>query len=788
MTNQYPQRNAAPAFIPLGQTDASAGRAEPSVPLLPSHLPWCPILSSRGDGLPHVVDFTTAKQLFGSDTFDESSNYFTPMTKAVMTHFQEGNVVMLQRLIPELATKANLRLWVEIIDNQMVEWERQPSGQFALDYQENRVVAENTNPFVGKRLVWHVTPIGYETNTPFEATAETYGSFGEGNVITNFRDGSVMDTYGRYHLGSSPVNGNTYSKSQVYPIMDFEVSTPGFYGNAIGIRIVPLGLADIRESLYTNIKATAIRIEVQTVDTSNGLRSPWYTTRGAIGVNGFLAEEAFDIKMQRNVSMKDIFLPSYTRQQASSSELTDVPFGAYHIYHDNIETVQWMIKMGHPTSSVDLQVPRKGEAQFDMIAEEYGRTTNWAISDGTNHKYINIFTGKDQKGVPYFSFETEYSDAFGGVNLNNNALLLASGGDDGLNDRFVSMNVGNTPTNPYALRTYWHDTLARREFERFGDGPAKLLNSLRYPLGVVYDLGYTLKTKEALASLLGKRKDLIVILSTYSTIEVSTTTSNDDGGGGFAQIIENGVSIMPPLEADQERSLATAIQNIASSYIESETSGTRACRYAIVMQEGKLIGDERLRTYPQTLDLLAKLSRYMGAGTGNWNATQSPDVSPNNIVDKLYDLNHTYFKPEDYADLWDQGLIWSQSFDQYRLFYPAMQTGYPDDTSVLNNLLYQFCAVDVTKMAETVWRDLVGNTLLSREERLARSNELLLTRCSPTKYNNRYRIEPESYYTAEDQDKGWSAHVRVKIYGPTMTTVDILEIVAYRSTDAQATV
>lgn len=782
MTNQYPQRNAAPAFIPLGQTDASAGRAEPTVPLLPSHLPWCPILSSRGDGLPHVVDFSTAKQLFGADTFDESSKYFTPMTKAVMTHLSEGNVVMLQRLIPDNATKANLRLCVEVIDNEMPNYVREASGKFQVDAAGNRVVNQVISSVVGKRLVWNVEPI---------TTGELgNGAFGEGQIITDYRDGSVMDQFDRYPLGQiSGVGGNdavAHPKSKRYPIMDFEVSTAGEYGNDIGIRVIPQGVNDLREGLFTSIKAPAVRIDTITVNASNGLRQPWYTSRGNLGVTGFLTEEAFDTKMQRNMAMQSIFLPSYTRQNASSAELTDVPFGRFHVYHENIDAVQRMIAFGTPTSNVTLPRPIRSEASFDAVAEAYGRTSSWAVNSSA-YKLINIFTGIDQKGVPYFSFETEYGDVFGGVNLANNAVLMAFDGDDGLDDPFADvMNPGDKPTNPYVARIYWHDILSRREFEQFGDRDAKLLNSLRYPIGVVYDMGYTLKTKEALISLLGRRKDIVLVLSTWSTIDVIEVTQGGGEVGGPVVMVETGATLAPPLTADEERSLGTAIHNMAAAYIESETAGTRACRYTTIMQEGKLVGDERLRLYPQTLDLLAKLSRYMGAGSGNWNATAAPDVSPNNVVTSMYDLNHTYFKPQDYADLWDQGLVWSQSYDQFRMFYPAMQTGYPDDTSILNNLLYQFCAVDVTKMAETVWRDLVGNTLLSREERLDRSNELLLTRCSPAKYNNRFRIEPETYYTAEDDANGWSAHVRVKVYGPTMTTVDIFEIVAYRSSDAQA--
>ncbi|MFO5890391.1 hypothetical protein ACLBSJ_31710, partial [Klebsiella pneumoniae] len=63
----------------------------------------------------------------------------------------------------------------------------------------------------------------------------------------------------------------------------------------------------------------------------------------------------------------------------------------------------------------------------------------------------------------------------------------------------------------------------------------------------------------------------------------------------------------------------------------------------IVMQSGKLMDGTYRKYVPQLLDVAMSWARYAGAGTGNLVPGMEMDVSPNNRVTFVKDLNVKFF-------------------------------------------------------------------------------------------------------------------------------------------------
>jgi hypothetical protein len=187
---------------------------------------------------------------------------------------------------------------------------------------------------------------------------------------------------------------------------------------------------------------------------------------------------------------------------------------------------------------------------------------------------------------------------------------------------------------------------------------------------------------------------------------------------------------------------------------------------------------------PLTVEIAAKFAAYMSSGTGIWNDSLAPDVSPNNQVSTFRNVNATWKADPVRTRDWTNGLIWVQNFDRRNLFFPALQTVYPDDTSVLNNVFNALIAIDLEKVCQQSWAELTGNTKLTSDQYIERSDELIRDKVK-NKYDGRAVIVPRTYISAGDEARGYSYSCEVTMYANNMKTVGQFTIVARRRDDLE---
>ena len=146
------------------------------------------------------------------------------------------------------------------------------------------------------------------------------------------------------------------------------------------------------------------------------------------------------------------------------------------------------------------------------------------------------------------------------------------------------------------------------------------------------------------------------------------------------------------------------------------------------------------------------------------------------------DVNNTYQSRAVYNKSWDAGMIWVQQYDRNSLFFPAYQTAYPDDTSVLNSLPVLIAISYLERVCEMVWRELTGNGRFEPDQFCERSNELILE-YTRGRFDNRFTIIPRTFYTRADELRGYSWSTEIELYANNSRTVGSFTIVAKRTSD-----
>jgi hypothetical protein len=352
---------------------------------------------------------------------------------------------------------------------------------------------------------------------------------------------------------------------------------------------------------------------------------------------------------------------------------------------------------------------------------------------------VNLINGLHSSGVPYETFEL--IEAGNSVRLSESSTIYAIGGKDGTMNETLFADLVTTAVTEYANEN------------------SVLMDSARYPESIIYDSGFPLATKHALCSFIAVRKDTFVVLSTHDVLGLTLTAS-------------------------QESSLAIALKTRLQLFPESEFFGTAVMRGMVVGRSGRLLQSQYTKNLPLTLEVARKAASYMGAGNGRWKPGFAFDASPLNNVSMFTDINVTFTPASVRNKDWDAGLNWVQSFGRRSYFFPALKTVYDNDTSVLNSFFTAMAIVELQKVGERAWRQFTGSANLTNAQLIERVKRFIIDN-TIGRFDDRFVIEPDVYFTEADVARGYSWTTKIKIYAPNMKTVSVLSIEARRISDLE---
>jgi hypothetical protein len=596
-----------------------------------------------------------------------------------------------------------------------------------------RVMPDDAAPPATIRLMLDVLPTNvqqYERNSDGSITTDVNGDpvavTGLGATLAGYRikwvaikvpsSGAVFGA-GTIIAGDM-VDGET--NSQRYPIADLEVSHFGAYGNDRGLSLwqpFATSTQPLDTRLLTSRKVMPFRMACKGRANSQATGKTIATLQADQYVTVTWKKDTIDPNTDSQMYIGDVFLQAY--QDLSSPGVTPTfgPFGRLHMYDANIATV------------LDLLYTAELAANGDFTDLPAGGTS---VAD----KYlINMISASTSEGAPYYAIE-QVASGTGAVRPSENTIIYALGGADGtMTEADFGVSVAELVTE-------------------YGDENSPLQDTAKYPESIMYDSGFPLDTKKAMCSFISVRKDTAVVLSTYDTAGQRLTAS-------------------------QESSLAVALRTQLQLFPESEYYGTSTMRGMVVGRNGKMFGSQYKGYLPLTFEIASKAAEYMGAANGKWKPEKAFDIAPANQVNLFSDVNITFTPAKARNKDWDNGLVWVENFDRSSLYFPALQTVYDDDTSVLNSFFTMMACVELEKVGDRARRAFSGSSKLTNAQIIERVNKFVEDNTTG-RFDGRFVIVPNAYFTDADIARGYSWTLAIKIYAPNMKTVQTLTIEAHR--------
>ena len=715
------------------------------------------ILAERGRG-DITLTTTSANILYGNKTFDKDSAFYHHSTELLSELAGLGIPMFVKRFIPEGAAKAMLRVSIELIATDLPNYERNSDGAIKQSVDPVTGVATSvTNGTVqGTRAIIHV---GVSQFAPENR------QFARGNIMDDFREGSLA-VNGKFLGEITRVDGSKeHPKSRLYPIMDLEVDSEGEFGNNIGLVLEVPTLKQVNPANISNvIKNKAFPVRVSVVEREDRYTTPQVvpSLKSELQLDVFMKSRAVDYISGKNISFARKLIENFNRKMTATETPIWGPFGDIHVYEKNLNEIQQLLCEGYAytdSDGIDIAIP--GEGSYDDDAFDFGRTVDHALSQPINFGLFNIFTGRDVNDVPYFSFDVRDSLMFGGVAVNSESVVYAQGGEDGL----WSFADGSPAT---LVNLKMLDDAMRNFLNTFGRGKDQLKDILRYPITQVIDSGWSLDTKLAHSNILSARPDIHLEIGTQAVAE-KTNVSVDLGPvyKGYSTSAETALSSelldgwnwQARLTGEQDEAIATRLRTFFGLTPESVFFGTPVMRVHVFGHSGFDINDTYERPLPGSFDRGLAMARFTGV-TG-WDKANDFTENDNRKPMFLKDLSYSY-RDEDVADsAWATGMNFLRSHDIVDNFWPAIQSIYPYQDSILANAKFVLVASKCHYYGMEIWRSISGEN--KTDEQFKQELEDEAYRIIGGKFTEDVRIVVEAILTEADVARGYSGYLKFHI-------------------------
>lgn len=507
-------------------------------------------------------------------------------------------------------------------------------------------------------------------------------------------------------------------QSTQYPIFEFHADSPGEGGNKLAVKLYP--------SLQTDI------IYFQSNVLNDSKQYPYYFSLVKVvdtitgKTNPVL--NSFGAQYSRFVSKENGLDPAsgavIDLKKIVTDQFIDLPehlrsgIGGLYVYNNNMNTVLQMFYDAEKNIS---------DSHRDSVINN---TEN-------NIHALNMLSFTSSNGSPYQA--VKLVDTPSSIRLTKNTNLFLSGSSDGtINETLL-------------------DSLVLADMDNYNDSLHEYNDLVLHPESIIYDSGFSIATKRSLAKFISRRKDTFVTWSTYAHNAPSTQL------------------------ADQY-SVGVALKTMAELYPESATFGTPVMRGIIVGGSGYLVTSLYNKRVPLTYEVAYKAARYMGAKNGAWKNGFAFDRAPLSIVTQIKNIDVTWVPTSTRNVLWAAGVNFVLNYKVRTQFFPALQTVYENDTSVLNSFFTAVAVAYLNKVAHAAWREFSGSISLTNAQLEEQVNNFVAAQVKD-KFDGKFVIIPAATVTELDNLRGYSWTLPIKLYANNMKTVMTTYVEAYRRSD-----
>ncbi len=735
--------NSLPRVVVLGVKDNSTRVIPTPVERIPMHAPLCPILAEWGPTetpIPMTIDAFNV--IYGKSSLDPKQKYFTSQTLLMERALQSGNICFPYRLKTDGSTIARVRLSVDVTEQDV-------TGVAKL---KSDLTGElpTTTTIKQKVLRFKLESIPTTAAANVTITANLNG----------FEQTGIAST------------GTAQSTTTNYPIFDFEARFYGSRGNRYGFRITVPEIGDSASPLDAD-KVNAIDALIYNFQAvykdENGATIIVPRTDDETITQFTLKPNTFDPYTNTDLNLEYAGTEGYEFYDKSENA-TYGPFRRIGTYQDSINTLLNLL-LEHEVDQIQELASDTDSAGTKTVPT---RTTVLEFLDTPNRYHFNLFSLKRKDGIAYSgvvfgakiaatatSVEKPASVTFGSLRTH----WLKDGSDGTLE---VS---GTNPPFDTTTADYIADQLTSRMLESMASNPAHpFYDRPRYPFTTMYDSGYSINTKNNMANLLALQ-DVYINVATYTVAGVE---------GAFNLTTHTFTNV-----AGRHQS-SPALVSTFLRYPESMYYGTATDRVAIIADAGRVAGHLYRKWVPFTYTLMKKCALYMGSQTGYMRAEYNFETAmrtsgdnDGNII-RDYAVHDVKFKSESSAkSLWGRGVIFAQSFDTKTIFWPALQTIHPNNTSILRSYIPMIIGVDLIRVGMLAWRRHVGDSSLTNGEFADAITKFIISE-TENRYMKRAEIIPNVYYTKEDSDRGYVFHVDIGYRANGTRNIEVLSVISDR--------
>lgn len=598
-----------------------------------------------------------------------------------------------------------------------------------------RVIPTDAPPPANARLWADVLPAlipQYERNTDGSIKLDGQGvPIPMGDPVAGFKVKWVVtpialgeddeDLFGQGTILPGDQTDGQSTQSQRYPIMDFAYPHQGARGNRNGVRIyAPTEVSASPINRAFITNDLVYPFRIQLVEKSTSTGTPIVQATQS-------ASQFIDFCLKPNTTSSVSQAPLYLArnfpaawQQLDSTSGVPPAYGPIGRFHMYQDNIDTLLEEFYAAEA--------------PLADAFSDFDN---TPGEMYRF-NLFSGVSSHNSPYHTYQV-VTTANNSQRLTENSVFYVSGGGDGtMNETVFAQLVSD-------------------RVKEYNNPLSPLLNIAKYPESWMYDSGFPLQTKYDLINFIAIRKDTAVVLTPFDVLG-------------------------PQLTQDEESSLAIALRTRLQQFPESDYFGTSTMRGVIVGRSGEMIDVPYDKPLPLSIDVASKMADYMGAGNGRWRAGGAFNISPANQVTNFKNVNVTYTPASVRNRDWDNGLIWVEDFSRNAIYYPAFKTVYDDDTSVLTSIFTVAACVELQKVGQRVHREFTGRDNLTQAQLKSRVERRILELVDG-KFDGRFVIQPEVYFTADDTARGYSWTLRINLYANNMRTVMTLELRTLRMED-----
>lgn len=690
--------NAAPMVNDLGTQDLST-RVVPQATLeIPQHLPKYYIFAEKGPLGPQYIDLAQASltQIYGDDSFDVNKKYFTHQNVFLQGTASAGNNCVVHRLsAPDAMDVANLALYLDVLPTQVPLYQKNTDGSLKLHPETGAPMPQldSNNE--------PMTIAGYKAAWVMDKTVAPVGTYQPG--ILTVRPGIQVD-------------GTT--QSQQFPMFEFAAADAGEGGNKLAVKLYASQTTDLvpfQTNVLTDGKMFPFYFAMsKVVDTVTGKTNAVLNSFGAQYARFVAKRHGLDPASGAIIDLNKILKDQYIELSAALA----TGLGAVYTYQGNIDTVLQQFY----TAEKNISDPHR-----DSVINNV---------DNNIHA-INFLSFTNSTGSPYQSIKLV--DVTGSVRLTKNTNLFLSGSTDGTIDEDLL------------------DSLVLADMDNYNNSLHEYNDLVMHPESIIYDSGFTLATKKALAKFISRRKDTFVIWSTFAHDAAS------------AQL------------ADQY-SVGVALKTMAELYPESATFGTPVMRGVVVGGSGELINSLYVKRVPVSYEVAYKSARYMGASNGAWKNGFMFDRAPLSVLTQLKNIDVTWVPASTRNTLWSVGVNFVLNYSTRQQFFPALKTVYENDTSVLNSFFTAVAISYLNKVSHAAWREFSGSVSLTSAQLEEKVNEFIAAKVKD-KFDGKFVIIPNCTVTELDEIRGYSWTLATRIYANNMKTVMVNSVSAQRISD-----